>query len=32
VDGEIAEGDGIEVVGQENLTLLVRRRPPPGSA
>jgi membrane-bound serine protease (ClpP class) len=34
VDGEIGEGDDIEVVGQDRLTLLVRKRPvspaPPG--
>jgi membrane-bound ClpP family serine protease len=32
VEGEIGEGDEIEVVGQEGLTLLVRRRQAGGAA
>jgi membrane-bound serine protease (ClpP class) len=32
VEGDIAKGDEVEVVGQDEFALLVRKRPPPASA
>ncbi len=32
MEGDIAKGDEVEVVGQDEFTLLVRKRPPPTSA